>query len=135
MSNDEERLIEAAQTVYDVLRFVKDPEKDATLEELNVLQEDKIKVTAIPDSDKVCISLTFVPTVPHCSLATLIGLCLRVKLRRELPFPYRLTILVEEGSHDTAAEVSKQINDKERVAAALENPVLLRTVDDCVNAE
>lgn len=30
--------------VPDSLRFVKDPEKDATLEGLDVLQEDKIKV-------------------------------------------------------------------------------------------
>ena len=31
--------------------------------------------------------------------------------------------------------VSKQINDKERVAAALENPELRRMVDKCINVE
>lgn len=30
------------------------------------------------------------------------------------------------------ASVNKQLNDKERVAAALENPVLLDTVEQCL---
>ena len=29
--------------------------------------------------------MQFTPTVQHCSMATLIGLCLRVKLMRALP--------------------------------------------------
>ena len=29
-------------------------------------------------------------------------------------------------------KVNKQLNDKERVAAALENPVLLETVEQCL---
>lgn len=28
--------------------------------------------------------------------------------------------------------VNKQLNDKERVAAALENPALVKTVEDCL---
>ena len=43
--------------------------------------------------------------------------------------------LFQEGSHSTADEITKQINDKERVAAALENPSLKSTVDECINHE
>lgn len=38
--------------------------------------------------------MTFTPTVPHCSMSTLIGLCLRVKLLRALPGRFKLDIKV-----------------------------------------
>ena len=50
------------------------------------------------------ISVQFTPTVPHCSLATLIGLCIRVKLQENLPFQYKLDIKLTPGSHDTELE-------------------------------
>lgn len=133
--NDEEFLKEKVETIFDILRLVKDPERDATLEELLVLQEEKIKVSRIPGSVKLLVEVEFVPTLSHCSLATLIGLCIRVKLARELPFSYKIRINVAEGSHDDATAVTKQINDKERVAAAMENSVLRDTVDRCINME
>jgi len=37
---------------------------------------------------------------------------------------------VKEGTHATSNSVTKQLSDKERVAAALENPQLRRTVAD-----
>ncbi|MCL4144161.1 UNVERIFIED_CONTAM: hypothetical protein GTU68_026025, partial [Idotea baltica] len=86
-------------------------------------------------SDKYLIDVEFVPTVPHCSLATLIGLCIRIKLERSLPFKHKLFIHVAVGTHDSEGEVNKQINDKERVAAALENPNLLKLVEDCIAEE
>lgn len=36
------------------------------------------------------------------------------------------------GSHSTEAAVNKQLNDKERVLAALENPSLLEMVNRCL---
>ncbi|KAK9997316.1 hypothetical protein SO802_022002 [Lithocarpus litseifolius] len=43
--------------------------------------------------------ITFTPTVEHCSMATIIGLCLRVKLLRSLPSRYKVDIRVAPGSH------------------------------------
>ncbi|XP_076059094.1 cytosolic iron-sulfur assembly component galla-1 isoform X2 [Oratosquilla oratoria] len=133
MSNqkEDEELQDVASTVYDVLRLIRDPEKDATLEDLAVIREDEIQVSRI-NNDKYFIAIKFVPTVSHCSLATLIGLCVREKLRRSLPYPYKVDIKLAPGSHDTEDEVNKQINDKERVAAALENPNLLKIVEQCI---
>ncbi len=84
------------------------------------------------DSDMVWIKIEFTPTVPHCSLATLIGLCLRVKLERCLLRNYKLDIYVSEGTHSIEEDVNKQINDKERVAAAMENPDLRDMVELCI---
>jgi hypothetical protein len=45
-------------------------------------------------------------------------------------------VKIKEGTHSTAAEVSKQLGDKERVAAALENATLRsvigRMLETCV---
>ena len=76
--------------------------------------------------------VVFTPTVPHCSMATLIGLSLRVKLLRALPARFKVDIVVRPGSHDSEASVNKQLNDKERVAAARENQHLLKLVEDCL---
>jgi hypothetical protein len=75
----------------------------------------------------------FVPTVPHCHLATLIGLCMRTKLERSLPTDkFKLELYIVPGSHNSVEEITKQINDKERVAAAMENPNLRQTVETCI---
>ncbi|CAN4076315.1 unnamed protein product [Withania somnifera] len=68
----------------------------------------------------------------YVSMATVIGLCLRVKLMRSLPSRYKVDIRVAPGTHATEAAVNKQLNDKERVSAALENPNLVDMVDECL---
>uniref|UniRef100_A0A803WAX3 MIP18 family-like domain-containing protein n=1 Tax=Ficedula albicollis TaxID=59894 RepID=A0A803WAX3_FICAL len=65
-----------------------------------------------------------------CSVFT--GLCLRIKLQRCLPFRHKLEIYISEGTHSTEEDINKQINDKERVAAAMENPNLREIVEQCV---
>lgn len=51
---------------------LQDPELPQTLEELNVIEEEFIKIDKI-GNDEYNIKIEFTPTVPHCSLATLIG--------------------------------------------------------------
>ncbi|WMV18128.1 hypothetical protein MTR67_011513 [Solanum verrucosum] len=41
-------------------------------------------------------------------------------------------IKVSPGSHADEESVNKQLNDKERVAAAMENPNLRQLVDECL---
>lgn len=72
---------------------------------------------------RVRVELT--PTVSHCSLATVIGLGVRVRLEQMLPPNFRVEVKIKQGTHSQAEEVNKQLADKERVAAALENANLL----------
>ncbi|XAR70683.1 hypothetical protein NMG60_11027622 [Bertholletia excelsa] len=116
------------QEIFDHLRDIKDPEHPYSLEQLKVITEDAIEV----DDKHNYVRVTFTPTVEHCSMATVIGLCLRVKLMRSLPSRYKVDIRVAPGTHATEAAVNKQLNDKERVAAALENPNLVDMVDECL---
>ena len=59
------------------------------------MSEDLITV----DDEKNIIDLTFTPTIPHCSMATLIGLTIRVKLIRSLPSRFKVSVKITEGSH------------------------------------
>ncbi|XP_077328108.1 cytosolic iron-sulfur assembly component 2A [Lithobates pipiens] len=122
---------ERALEVYDIIRNIRDPEKPDTLEDLDVVSESCVTVEDL-DDECFLVIIKFTPTVPHCSLATLIGLCLRVKLQRCLSFKHKLEIYISEGTHSTEEDINKQINDKERVSAAMENPNLREIVEQCV---
>jgi metal-sulfur cluster biosynthetic enzyme len=42
------------------------------------------------DNENNMIKVQFTPTIPNCSMATLIGLMIRVKLHRSLPQRYKV---------------------------------------------
>lgn len=115
-----------ALEIFEHIRHINDPEHPNTLEELKVARLEDIEV------GHNTVTVNFTPTVPHCSMATLIGLCIRVKLLRSLPDDLKVDIYVAPGSHASEHAVNKQLNDKERVAAALENEKLLEVVNGCL---
>mmetsp|Transcript_42131 Transcript_42131/g.82638 ORF Transcript_42131/g.82638 Transcript_42131/m.82638 type:complete len:223 (+) Transcript_42131:130-798(+) len=118
--------------VYRLLRSVRDPEHpDLTLGQLRVVRVEDIAVED-DGGGEGHVSVEFTPTVPHCSMATLIGLALVVTLVRSLPPRFRFDVAVKEGTHTSAAAISRQLYDKERVCAALENKHLLQVVDKCL---
>jgi metal-sulfur cluster biosynthetic enzyme len=53
------------------LRSITDPEHPLTLEQLAVVSASQIKVSNKQGAERVLIEFT--PTIPHCSMATLIG--------------------------------------------------------------
>ncbi|KAN0075434.1 hypothetical protein V8E55_011457 [Tylopilus felleus] len=112
--------------IFELIRSISDPEHPNSLEELRVVSAEQIEV------GENHIVVEFTPTVPHCGMSTLIGLCIRVRLLRSLPPRFKVDIRVKPGSHQSEVSVNKQLNDKERVAAALENPALLETVEKCL---
>lgn len=90
--------------VLDYLRTIRDPEKPSTLEDLKVVYEEGIFVKE-PTADKVpVVRVEYNPTVPHCSLATLIGLCIRIKIQRSIHHPVKLDIYIKKGAHTTEDE-------------------------------
>jgi len=102
-----------------MLRHINDPEHPLSLEQLNVVRPELI--TVIGENVRV----EFTPTIPNCTMATLIGLMIRVKLHRSLPSRFKVDVYIEHGKHEQQVEINKQLNDKERVLAALENGNLL----------
>jgi hypothetical protein len=51
-------------------------------------------------------------------MAQIIGLMIKVKLLNNLPKTMKSEVLITPGTHVKEHDVNKQINDKERVAAA-----------------
>nr|XP_022332858.1 MIP18 family protein FAM96A-like [Crassostrea virginica] len=129
-NDDCEDLKQMKELVYDLIRGIVDPEKPETLEDLNVIREEDITINRL--NEDYLVQILFVPTVPHCSLASLIGLSIRTKLETSIPDKFKLDIFIKEGTHETADDINKQINDKERIAAAMENPNLQRIVHQCL---
>jgi len=113
-----------AHEIFDHVRDIADPEHPHSLEQLSVLSEDAIAV----DNANGTVLVHVTPTVEHCSMATLIGLCCRVKLLRVLPPCFKVDVRISPGSHAQEDAVNKQLADKERVCAALENPALAEKV-------
>uniref|UniRef100_A0A0N4Z6H1 FeS_assembly_P domain-containing protein n=1 Tax=Parastrongyloides trichosuri TaxID=131310 RepID=A0A0N4Z6H1_PARTI len=120
----------SAEEVFEYIRDINDPEHPYTLEQLNVVQEELILV----DNDEYnpYVDVRFTPTIPHCSMATLIGLCIRIKLERSLPPGMKIITRITAGTHNSEETINKQLADKERVAAALENHNLMTTVNNCL---
>ena len=179
-----------AREIFAHIKDINDPEHPYSLEQLAVVSPENVVV----DDEKSRATVYFTPTVEHCSMATLIGLSIRVQLLRVLPRRFkvdvrfvlirfgcllllllslsfsrthaiaqfrfvlfsrthiveRLTrvymhipsisisrararaykqVKVSKGSHASEAQVNKQLQDKERVAAALENGNLLEKVE------
>ncbi|KAJ1039520.1 hypothetical protein NDA10_005343 [Ustilago hordei] len=122
------------QEIYDLIRSITDPEHPLTLEQLAVVNANHITVSHGDQARNKLphVLLEFTPTIPHCSMATLIGLSLRVRLLRALPDRFKVDIRVRAGTHQSENAVNKQLNDKERVAAALENSHLFNVVQACL---
>lgn len=120
--------------VFEIVRNIQDPEHPLTLEQLGVVSRGQIEVhDAKGHEDGISsVKVRFTPTIPHCSMATQIGLCIRVKLQRSLPANFKTTVKIEPGTHASEKAVNKQLNDKERVCAALENKHLLGVVNRCI---
>ncbi|ONM09879.1 Protein AE7-like 1 [Zea mays] len=116
------------------VRDIKDPEHPYSLEQLSVLSEESVSVDeTLGRIQCVCCILssyprrhsflctcwgmstgvtriTFTPTVQHCSMATVIGLCLRLKLMQNFPPHFKVDIKVAPGS--LANEESGVYSDK-----------------------
>ncbi|KAK5582368.1 hypothetical protein RB653_003951 [Dictyostelium firmibasis] len=138
--------------VFDIIRHIKDPEFPKTLEELKVVNEDWITVIDFDKNNNndelndngnkenvnngYCfIKILFQPTVPHCHLAPTIALCIREKIKEYLPKRSKIEIYIKPGTHQTEDEINKQINDKERIIAALENPEIFQLVKKCIKED
>lgn len=68
-------------------------------------------------------------------MASLIGLSIRVKLLRALPPRFKIKVEINPGTHSSELSINKQLNDKERVAASLENSHLMSVISECLSGK
>ena len=135
--------------VFDLIKNINDPEHPVSLEQLNVVRYEHIYIKDTYNSNSnneiitgsnsasvfrlKTILVHFTPTIPHCSMATLIGLSIQMKLIRSLPSSkYRILVQIRPGTHNSEIAINRQLADKERVTAAGENSNLRRVVAACL---
>ena len=88
--NFSELHVKLLKIVFELIRNINDPEHPLTLEQLNVVSLDNIHC----DDKESIIKIFFTPTIPHCNMATMIGLMIRVKLLRSLPDRFKVNFLI-----------------------------------------
>jgi hypothetical protein len=124
------------------VRDIRDPEHDHSLEALSVVDRGAVGVADPPGDGPGYgrVTVTFTPTVPHCSMASVIGLSIKAKVdgARVLvdghgEHYYKLRVVCAKGAHTTADSINKQLADKERVSAAFENPTIMALLESCIN--
>lgn len=128
------------QEIYDLTSTISDPEHPLSLGSLAVVNLADIYLSpspCLPNSETLnTVRVELTPTVTHCSLATVIGLGVRVRLEQALPPNFRVDVAIKDGTHSQDDQVNKQLADKERVAAALENATLMgvlrKMLETCV---
>ncbi|KAH9387250.1 uncharacterized protein NEMAJ01_2146 [Nematocida major] len=114
------------ESIFQVIRSIKDPEHNYSLEELRVVSLERVCVQELLSGHLVRI--TVVPTIPHCSMVGLIGLSILYKLSNTLSSKYVVRVEVQEGSHTLAEEVSKQLSDIERTYSAFLNENIVSAI-------
>ncbi|GAO13656.1 uncharacterized protein UV8b_01718 [Ustilaginoidea virens] len=137
ISPDEEHTAEPIdeQEIFDLIATISDPEHPVSLGQLSIVNINDIRISpppalGVPDPNTIVeVTVKITPTVTHCSLATVLGLGVRVRLEQCLPPNYRVDVLCRENTHSQDDQVNKQLADKERVAAALENDSLRGVLD------
>lgn len=131
-SGEEDREEIDEQEVYDLISTISDPEHPLSLGSLGVVTLDDIAIVppTSPRSRISTVRVLITPTTSACSLTTVIGLGVKVRLVNALPPRFRVDVRIKEGTSRTADEVNKQLGDKERVAAAMENRSLVNVVNN-----
>jgi len=124
---------EIINKVYEIVRSIRDAEFPYTMEHLDMVNETDIEVES--KRNQKHIKVHWKPSSPSCRFATHIGLAIRLKLERELTDyeKIKLTLLIKSGGHKQQKIIDKQINDKERTAAAMENEELLNFIENLIS--
>lgn len=123
------------EMVYELIRNIKDPEHPHSLESLHVVDIDGIEITEIETkygSNVQCISVFFQPTIPHCSMASIIGLSILKVLRMFFSKKF-ISVKIIEDTHVDWKNINKQLSDKDRIFAAFENQSILKFIDECTS--
>ncbi|PIA93955.1 MIP18 family protein [Cercospora beticola] len=135
-SDDDEREEIDEQEVYDLISTITDPEHPLSLGSLGVVNLEDIKIIppTSPRSRISSVQVLITPTTSACSLTTVIGLGVKVRLMNALPPRFRVDVRIKEGTSSSADEANKQLGDKERVAAAMENRNLINMVNHMLSS-
>jgi len=127
------------ETIFQIIRDIKDPEHPHTLDELSIVDLEDIQIAELSDETAMCkggqpvsqIVVEITPTIPHCSMAGIIGLTVVYRLM-QLTEGYAISAKIKKDTHNTYQALNKQLSDKDRIFAAFENEGLIEVIRECL---
>ncbi|KAI5180453.1 hypothetical protein NEOKW01_0757 [Nematocida sp. AWRm80] len=108
--------------IYEMIRGIKDPEYDCTLEDLKVVDSASVEIS----NERITVYIT--PTIPHCSMVSIIGLSILYKITRSIDSKYIVRAVIREGTHVLEEKINLQLEDIDRVFSAFNNESILNTI-------
>jgi hypothetical protein len=120
-----------------------DPEYPIDLVCLEVLILEAIEIVPKPSSRITIHTIYFFPTYGQCKLAPLLGISINLTLFQKSTINQLVSmynpkwlmnfkITIDKQYHTAAENITKQLNDKERLSAALENNAIRLSVLRCM---
>jgi len=94
---EDEELQDVRDVIWDMVSRIKDPEFNYSLEDLYIVRERSITVSRF-ETGKPMVEVIYKPTVPHCSQALTIGLCLAHAVSTSIP-GIKYSIKIQPGTH------------------------------------
>jgi|EP00802_Teleaulax_amphioxeia_P004232 hypothetical protein len=130
-------------SIFNQLNKIIDPEFPIILVKLKVIKIEFIQIFTYIPSQKLVYSISFFPTYGKCKLAPLLGINLFSSYfkRSTLKKLFKLTtknwfihfkVKLANKDHKIGENITKQLNDKERLSAAIENKFIRLSILNCV---
>ena len=134
-SYDKNRLkywIPSSSYIFSLLIEIRDPEFPYQLSQLDILSIEKILIEKYILNQNIYITVTINPTYKMCTMSSVIGLSIENILYNKITgillnehFPqgwnWKYCTNIPHTLHVKSSIITKQLNDKERISAAIEN--------------
>jgi metal-sulfur cluster biosynthetic enzyme len=125
--------------IFYYLKNILDPEFPNKIYSLGIISFEIIFVKIFLYIKCAFFGILLIPTIKYCGMSPLIALCVENKLNKKKLakklnkiFPsdwnWKFTVEIPFYAHLKAINISKQLNDKERKSAALENLGIRRII-------
>lgn len=129
------------ESIFQLIRHIKDPEHPYSLEELNIVALEDIRIYLLENTEVACksgspisvIEIVFTPTVPHCSMAGIIGLSIHFQLQKYIK-NFWIDVKIKKDTHSTYQALNKQLSDKDRRMAAFDNEDMVNLIQQCIGS-
>lgn len=125
------------------LNWIIDPEYPILIIDLEILKLESIIIKNKIFSQLVSYEISFFPTYGQCKLAPLLGISIIMSILKKstLKKAFKQTnkkwslnfkIILTNKNHTAGENITKQLNDRERLSAALENSSIRLSVLKCM---
>lgn len=128
--------------IFYYLKDILDPEYPNKIYTFGIVSFEGIFIEILYFCQIITIDHLLIPTIKICSMSPLMGISIQNKIYQKnlikrlhqlIPktWNWRFSIEIPNYSHLKSLNISKQLNDKERISAALENFGIRKVIEEC----